>query len=102
MEDGTGIVHIAPGHGEEDYAVGHVQNKLEILNPVDERGRFTKDVGVPALEGKHVLKDANEAVISLLEQSHSLVHNEKVQHSYPCCWRCKNPVIYRATEQWFL
>ena len=102
MEDGTGIVHIAPGHGEDDYAVGHLQNKLPILCPVDEQGRFTKEVGIPSLEGKHVLKDANQAVINLLEQSKSLVYKEKIQHSYPCCWRCKNPVIYRATEQWFL
>jgi isoleucyl-tRNA synthetase len=102
MEDGTGIVHIAPGHGEDDYTVGHLQNKLPIFCPVDERGRFTKEVGVPALEGKHVLRDANEAVLSLLEQAHALVHKEKIRHSYPCCWRCKNPVIYRATEQWFL
>lgn len=100
MEDGTGVVHIAPGHGVDDYVVGHLQNKLEILSPVDERGRFTAEVGVPGLEGKHVLKDANEAVLEKL--GGALVHRDKVQHSYPCCWRCRKPVIFRATEQWFL
>lgn len=99
MEDGTGIVHIAPGHGVDDYLVG-LKWKLDVLSPVDERGRYTEDVGVPALVGKHVLKDANAAVMEALGEN--LVFSQVIQHSYPHCWRCKNPIIFRATEQWFL
>lgn len=99
MMDGTGIVHIAPGHGVEDFQAGQKWG-LPVLSPVDESGRFDADVGVPSLVGKHVLKDANAAVKDALG-AHLLFHAE-FKHSYPHCWRCKNPIIFRATEQWFL
>jgi len=99
MDDGTGIVHLAPGHGLEDYEVGLAYD-LDVLSPVDERGFFDATVGLPALQGKHVLKDANKAVMEALGEN--LLFTEKIQHSYPHCWRCKNPIIFRATKQWFL
>ncbi len=99
MEDGTGIVHIAPGHGVEDFGVGQA-NKLPTLSPVDEAGRFDATVGRDELVGKHVLKDANQAVMDLLGDN--LIAHYSFTHSYPHCWRCKNPIIFRATEQWFL
>lgn len=102
MDDGTGIVHIAPGHGVEDFSVGQ-EHKLDVVSPVDERGRFDNLVGIDELVGKHVLKDANAAVIDILKRNKDLIsHNDKYKHSYPHCWRCKNPIIFRATEQWFL
>ncbi len=97
--DGTGIVHIAPGHGEEDYQFGHLQSGLEIISPVDEKGRFTQDF--PACEGMNVFK-ANARIIELLKEQGSLVHQENYPHSFPHCWRCKKPVIFRATKQWFM
>jgi isoleucyl-tRNA synthetase len=97
--DGTGIVHIAPGHGEEDYQYGHLKNGLEILSPVDEKGRFTKEFA--PCEGVNVFK-ANEKIIEILKEKKALLHQENYQHSYPHCWRCKKPVIFRATPQWFL
>ncbi len=99
MEDGTGVVHIAPGHGVEDFAVGQKFN-LETVCPVDSRGRYDDTVGRADLVGKHVLKDANAAVIEALGSN--LLHHEQFTHSYPHCWRCKNPIIFRATKQWFL
>ena len=99
MEDGTGIVHIAPGHGVEDFGVGR-EWKLEVASPVDERGLYDKNVGREDLVGKHVLKDANKAVMEILGEN--LVHHFTFKHSYPHCWRCKNPIIFRATSQWFL
>ncbi len=98
-EDGTGIVHIAPGHGEEDYVAGYIENKLEILSPVDEKGRFTAQY--PASQGIHVFK-ANDAIIELLKQKKLLLAEAPHQHSYPHCWRCKKPIIFRATPQWFM
>lgn len=97
--DGTGIVHIAPGHGEEDYEYGYLENKLEILSPVDEKGRFTDEF--PLAKGMNVFK-ANEKIIEELKSKNALLHTESYQHSYPHCWRCKNPIIFRATPQWFL
>jgi len=98
-EQGTGIVHTAPGHGEEDYEVG-MRYKLEIYAPVDERGRFTEDV--KGFEGQNVF-DANEAIINKLKETSTLVGMpQRIIHSYPHCWRCKKPVIFRATEQWFI
>ena len=99
MEDGTGIVHIAPGHGVEDFAVGQKWD-LETASPVDERGLYTEAVGRPELVGKHVLKDANKAVMDLLGEN--LVYHLSFRHSYPHCWRCKNPIVFRATSQWFM
>ncbi len=98
-EEGTGIVHIAPGHGEDDYEAG-LKEGLDILAPVDDRGRFSGS-GVPGLEGQFVFK-ANEKIIEMLRESGALLHEEKITHSYPHCWRCKKPVIFRATEQWFI
>ncbi|HWR59119.1 MAG TPA: class I tRNA ligase family protein, partial [Thermodesulfovibrionales bacterium] len=97
-EEGTGIVHIAPGHGEDDYEAG-LKYGLDIFAPVDDKGRFTK--AVPQFEGQFVFK-ANEAIIEALRSSGALVATDKISHSYPHCWRCKKPVIFRATEQWFI
>ncbi len=94
---GTGCVHIAPGHGQEDYELG-LKYGLDVYNPVDDSGRFTKDV--PEFEGQFVFK-ANEGVIELLKSKDALLLREDIRHSYPHCWRCKSPVIFRATEQWF-
>ncbi len=96
--EGTGVVHIAPGHGEDDYEVG-LRYGLDIYAPVDDRGKFTKQV--PQFEGQFVFK-ANEGIIELLKEKDALLGVEKVRHSYPHCWRCKRPVIFRATAQWFI
>jgi isoleucyl-tRNA synthetase len=98
IEEGTGVIHIAPGHGHEDYLIGQA-NKLETLSPVDHQGKFTKDV--PAYAGQTVF-EANPRIIAELKQRGLLLHQETVTHSYPHCWRCKQPVIFRATPQWFL
>jgi isoleucyl-tRNA synthetase len=97
-EEGTGIVHIAPGHGEDDYEAG-LRYGLDVYAPVDDKGRFTKEV--PEFEGQFVFK-ANDAIIETLRQRGALLGVEKISHSYPHCWRCKKPVIFRATEQWFI
>lgn len=96
--EGTGIVHIAPGHGEDDYEAGLKYN-LDIYAPVDDKGRFTK--AVPEFEGQFVFK-ANDAIIETLKEKSALLAVQKITHSYPHCWRCKKPVIFRATEQWFI
>ncbi|MGQ9569485.1 MAG: isoleucine--tRNA ligase [Thermodesulfovibrionales bacterium] len=96
--EGTGIVHIAPGHGEEDYEIGK-RLGLEIFAPVDDRGRFTGLGG--ELEGMFVFR-ANDNIIKILKNKEALIKEEKVKHSYPHCWRCKKPVIFRATDQWFI
>jgi isoleucyl-tRNA synthetase len=98
LEQGTGIVHTAPGHGAEDFVVGK-KNSLEPYAPIDKDGRFTE--GLPEYVGKTVF-EANPAVIGLLKTRKALVHEGKISHSYPHCWRCHNPVIFRATEQWFI
>ncbi len=98
VNEGTGIVHIAPGHGEADYFIGRLNN-LEVLSPVDERGRFTKEV--PQWEGKSVY-EANPEIIKELDKRGLLIGEMDLNHSYTRCWRCRNPVIFRATPQWFL
>jgi len=98
LDAGTGCVHTAPGHGREDYEVG-LQYGLDTYSPVDDNGCFTKDVEF--FEGKFVFK-ANRDIVSKLKDSGSLVADEKISHSYPHCWRCKQPVIFRATPQWFI
>ena len=98
LEEGTGVVHIAPGHGEDDYRVG-LKYGLEIYVPVDDKGKFTKQAG--ELEGQFVFK-ANLSIIEILKTRTALIKEEKISHSYPHCWRCKKPVIFRATEQWFI
>ncbi|GAB4542330.1 MAG: isoleucine--tRNA ligase [Thermodesulfovibrionia bacterium] len=98
-EQGTGIVHTAPGHGEEDYEIG-IRYGLDVYAPVDKNGRFTEDVN--GFEGQNVF-EANEAIINKLNEVGALVGRPKrITHSYPHCWRCKRPVIFRATEQWFI
>lgn len=99
MEEGTGIVHIAPGHGEDDYQAG-LRHGLEIYAPVDERGRFTQ-TGVERIDGQFVFK-ANGEIVEILRERGALLGSEDIVHSYPHCWRCKKPVIFRATEQWFI
>lgn len=98
LEAGTGCVHTAPGHGEDDYRIG-LEYGLEIYTPVDKAGKFTADV--PFFAGEYVFK-ANKSVIEKLKEVGALIKEESIQHSYPHCWRCKNPIIFRATEQWFI
>ncbi|RUT08166.1 isoleucine--tRNA ligase [Dulcicalothrix desertica PCC 7102] len=97
-ESGTGLVHTAPGHGQEDYIVGQ-RYGLPILAPVDDGGNFTAEAGQFA--GLNVLGDGNQAVIDALTQAGSLLKEEPYQHKYPYDWRTKKPTIFRATEQWF-
>ncbi len=98
LEQGTGCVHTAPGHGQEDYVSG-LKYGLEIYNPVDERGRFVPDL--PLWGGEFVFK-ANPAIVAHCEENGTLLQHENISHSYPHCWRCKTPLIFRATEQWFI
>jgi isoleucyl-tRNA synthetase len=98
LDAGTGCVHTAPGHGADDYATG-LRYGLEIYAPVDDRGRFTPDV--PGFAGTNIF-DANLRIIELLKDKGVLVAAESLTHSYPHCWRCKRPVIFRATAQWFI
>jgi len=97
-ESGTGLVHTAPGHGQEDYLVGQ-RYGLPILTPVDGDGNFT--VGAGAFAGLNVLGEGNQAVITALAEAGALLKEEPYQHKYPYDWRTKKPVILRATEQWF-
>ncbi|MFB3926208.1 MAG: isoleucine--tRNA ligase [Syntrophales bacterium] len=98
LDAGTGLVHIAPGHGQEDYEIG-LEYGLDNYAPVDENGRFTPDVDFFA--GEFVF-DANESVIRKLQEVGALLGRADMQHSYPHCWRCKSPIIFRSTEQWFI
>ncbi len=98
LDAGTGVVHTAPGHGWDDYLTG-VRYGLDIYCPVDEAGRFTEDVA--GFAGKKVF-DANPEIVAFLRERNVLVASGKQTHSYPTCWRCKNPIIFRATEQWFI
>ena len=100
LEAGTGAVHTAPGHGQEDYEVGQ-RYGLDILAPVDDGGKFTPEANLPWLTGIFVEK-ANDLVIAKLKEVGALVKTDKVTHSYPHCWRCKKPIIFRSTEQWFI
>ncbi|MBH8555988.1 isoleucine--tRNA ligase [Nostocaceae cyanobacterium CENA357] len=97
-ESGTGLVHTAPGHGQEDYIVGQ-RYGLPILAPVDDNGNFTEEAGEFA--GLNVLGDGNQAVIDALAAAGSLLKEEPYPHKYPYDWRTKKPTIFRATEQWF-
>lgn len=97
-DSGTGLVHTAPGHGDEDYKVGQ-RYGLPLLSPVDADGKFTQEAGEFA--GLNVLGEGNEAVIQALTKAGSLLKEEPYQHKYPYDWRTKKPTIYRATEQWF-
>ncbi|MGL6138578.1 MAG: isoleucine--tRNA ligase, partial [Planktothrix sp.] len=97
-ESGTGLVHTAPGHGQEDYIVGQKYG-LPILSPVDDQGNFTDEAG--KFEGLNVLGEGNGAIIDALIEVNSLLKEEPYQHKYPYDWRTKKPTIFRATEQWF-
>ena len=112
-DTGTGFVHIAPGHGLDDYDLG-LKVGLPIYSPVDDDGKFAytnelpveqqmpkEMVGKSILE-KHGKSDANEAVLHELRARHALLHQENYHHSYPHCWRSKTPIIFRAMDQWFI
>jgi isoleucyl-tRNA synthetase len=98
LEAGTGCVHTAPGHGQDDYELG-LKYGLDIYNPVDNRGRFLENI---EFFGGQFVFDANRNVIDKLREVGALVIAGEVSHSYPHCWRCKKPIIFRATEQWFI
>lgn len=98
LEQGTGLVHTAPGHGLEDYVVG-IKYGLEVYNPVDDRGNFVAEL---PLFGSQNVFEANKKIINYIDNNGSLLTVESIEHQYPHCWRCKNPVIYRATPQWFI
>ena len=97
-EEGTGCVHTAPGHGQEDFLTG-LKYGLQTIMPVDEKGRFDKTAG--EFSGSNVFK-ANDAIIERLKRNGLLLYSSEITHSYPHCWRCKEPVIFRATVQWFM
>ncbi|MDD5242911.1 MAG: isoleucine--tRNA ligase [Syntrophorhabdaceae bacterium] len=97
-DTGTGAVHTAPGHGEEDYETG-IEYGLDVYSPVNEKGQFIEEVDF--FRGMNVF-ESNPEVIKKLEELGLLLHKEEIEHSYPHCWRCKKPVIFRATEQWFI
>lgn len=98
LEAGTGCVHTAPGHGREDYEVG-LEYGLDAFSPLDDQGRFTEQA--PIFTGQFVF-DANPAITRTLKENGALLAEESIRHSYPHCWRCKQPVIFRATPQWFI
>jgi isoleucyl-tRNA synthetase len=97
-EEGTGCVHTAPGHGADDFRTGK-ENGLPPFSPLDDHGRYTPEAGA-GLAGKRVPDEANGAVLPLLAAR--LLHEEKVLHSCAHCWRCHRPIVYRATDQWFV
>jgi isoleucyl-tRNA synthetase len=99
-DTGTGLVHIAPGHGADDYNLGKESN-LPILSPVDDHGRFTEEAGLPNLTGKYVF-DANRDIVDLLRERGMLLAEQRFHHSYPYCWRSKTPIIFRNVEQFFI
>ena len=98
LDQGTGIVHTAPGHGIEDFQTGQKYG-IEAYAPIDDQGRYLE--GLPEYKGKTVF-EANTIVVQLLRDRGALLGEQKITHSYPHCWRCHNPVIFRATEQWFI
>jgi isoleucyl-tRNA synthetase len=100
MDSGTGAVHVAPGHGEDDYNLGRAQG-LPILSPVDDHGRLTDEAGLPNLTGKYVF-DANADIVNLLRERGMLLGAQNFHHSYPYCWRSKTPIIFRNVEQFFI
>ena len=97
-EAGTGVVHTAPGHGQEDYAAG-LRYNLEVANPVGNNGVYLEDT--PLFAGQHVFK-ANDSVLEVLTEKGALLNHQVLKHSYPHCWRHKTPIIFRATPQWFI
>ena len=103
LEDGTGIVHTAPGHGVDDYNAG-MKFDIPIVMPVDDNGRFYKGegIGTGGPWGGMEVNEANPKIIEWLDERGTLILHEDINHSYPHCWRCKRPVIFRATSQWFV
>ncbi|MFM8441666.1 MAG: class I tRNA ligase family protein, partial [Acidobacteriota bacterium] len=97
-KSGTGLVHTAPGHGSDDFLIGK-RHGLEIYCPVDNAGRYTNDV--EKFAGENIFK-ANQQIIELMQSNGSLLYTENYEHRYPHCWRCKKPVVFRATPQWFI
>jgi isoleucyl-tRNA synthetase len=100
LDTGTGQVHIAPGHGKDDYIAGQA-NGLPVLSPVDDFGKFTEDVGVPSWVGKYVFA-ANKEIVAFLRESGALLAEREYTHDYPHCWRSKTPIVFRAVEQFFI
>jgi isoleucyl-tRNA synthetase len=98
-ESGTGLVHTAPGHGQEDYQVG-LKYGLDLVSPVDDAGKFTIEAG-ERFAGMEVLGDGNQAIIDALTEVGALLKVEDYGHKYPYDWRTKKPTIFRATDQWF-
>src|SRR5262249_26813327 len=98
LDQGSGIVHTAPGHGTDDFNTGQ-RYGLEIYAPLDDKGQYTE--GLPEYKGQDVFS-ANPIIVKLLAARGALLANHLYKHSYPHCWRCHNPVIFRATEQWFI
>ncbi|MDQ6964103.1 MAG: isoleucine--tRNA ligase [Mariprofundales bacterium] len=98
LEAGSGVVHTAPGHGQEDYAIG-CRYGLQPFNPVDDRGIFVADT--PVVGGQYVFK-ANAVMVDHLQRCGALLSSSEIRHSYPHCWRCHKPLIFRATPQWFI
>ena len=99
LDTGTGVVHTAPGHGWDDYLTG-VRYGLDIYCPVDEGGRFLPEV--ERFAGQTRASTPTREIVELLRETGALLAAGKDTHSYPLCWRCKNPIIFRATEQWFI
>ena len=99
-ETGTGQVHIAPGHGKDDYIAGQA-NGLPVLSPVDDYGKLTEDCGMPQWVGKYVF-DANAEIVTFLRENGALLAEQKYTHDYPHCWRSKTPIVFRAVEQFFI
>ncbi|MCB1159226.1 MAG: isoleucine--tRNA ligase [Leptospiraceae bacterium] len=97
LEAGTGCVHTAPGHGMDDYKVG-IKAGLELLSPVDDRGKFTDEF--PLMKGENIFA-SNPKIVELLREKGKLLHHSEIEHSYPHSWRSKKPLIFRATPQWF-
>ncbi len=98
LEEGTGVVHCAPGHGPEDFELGKLYG-LEAISPVDGAGRFTGDV--EPFKGEFV-RDANPKIVEYLRERGLLLGEQRIRHRYPVCWRCKSPLVFRLTKQWFL
>ena len=97
MEQGTGCVHTAPGHGVDDFEVGKLYG-LEVVSPITDRGVLTDEAGPFA---GHFYAKANKLIVATLDESGHLLFASEIEHSYPHCWRCKKPILFRATEQWF-
>jgi isoleucyl-tRNA synthetase len=99
VSEGTGLLHVAPGHGPEDYKLGK-ENKLPIFSPIDVHATYTDEAGI--FKGLKVPQEANKTVLRTLKENSSLLFEGSITHSYPHCWRCHSKLIYRATPQWFV